>query len=120
MREPTTSDSELDDIYVQSLHSLIAHLNQERFQVKAKLKYVEEYKNLSRWQNLGLGDASDLKNNISSIIIPDRNDHELARRFDVMILALTLARYKGKTEQTTLNEFQMFPANYLQKRTFLR
>jgi len=86
---------ELAESYLSELHQTVAHLDHERFVVKAKLRAVVEFSVDSRWQTLSKSDMSDINQNLSALILPNVGDDELARRFDVLILNYQLALLTG-------------------------
>lgn len=81
----------LAETYLTDLQQLVLGLDTQRFVVKAKLRAVIEYSDKARWGNLSKTDLVDLNTQVSSLILPDKNDDELARRFDVLILTYQLA-----------------------------
>lgn len=87
----TDEQQALAENYINTLHHQITGLNQSRFEVSAKLKWVIEYSDKKRWQQLSKGDVVDIKNHLSGLIPPDKNDDEFARRFDMVVLSYQLA-----------------------------
>ena len=92
----TKVERELAEHYAASLCNQVKNFDIDRFMVKAKLRYVTEYSNKSRWENLNKGDVLDIKANLASLTLPDTDDHELARRFDILMLTLKLAMLTGR------------------------
>ncbi|MDQ6967921.1 MAG: type I restriction-modification enzyme R subunit C-terminal domain-containing protein, partial [Mariprofundaceae bacterium] len=82
---------ELAEGYVKELHKAVASLNQDRFVVKAKLRYVIEYSDIKCWANLSKGDMLDINTHLSALVLPHKEDDEMARRFDVLVLRFQLA-----------------------------
>jgi len=70
---------------------LVASLDINRFVVKANMRAVVEYSDKARWANLSKGDMLDVSTQLSTLILPNKNDDELARRFDILILNYQLA-----------------------------
>jgi type I restriction enzyme, R subunit len=94
VREDADSSVEeraLAEGYIADLHQTIATLDRTRFVVKAKLRYVVEYSEKGRWQNLSKGDTLDINTHLSSLAFPAKEDDELAKRFDILILNYQLA-----------------------------
>jgi len=94
IREQAGSSDEqrpLAESYVEELHQSVAGLDQNRFVVRAKLRFVIEYSDTKRWQNLSKGDMLDINLNVSGLVLPRDGDDELARRFDVLLLNYQLA-----------------------------
>ena len=92
----TSSDQELAAEYVTRLHRLVKTFDYHRFRVKMNLRYVLEYSRAQRWENLSKVDVIDIKQYIAPLVLPDVNEHELARRFDVLILSIQLAMLEGR------------------------
>lgn len=128
IRENADSSDEqraLAETYVDELHALVTNLDRERFVVKAKISSVVEYSDKSRWQNISRSDMLDINTDISNLILPAKEDDELARRFDILILrfqiglltaAYSTDRYMNKISQTSasLLKKQNIPAIALQ------
>jgi type I restriction enzyme, R subunit len=89
-------DNELAGDYAGQLHRQVHDLNRERFVVKMKLRWVLEYSSGDRWENLSRGDVADIRTNLAPLVLPAENEHELARRFDIMMLSLKLALLSGR------------------------
>jgi len=81
----------LAEAYIADLHQTIATLDRTRFVVKAKLRYVVEYSEKTRWQNIFKGDMLDINTHLSALALPEKEDDELAKRFDLLILNYQLA-----------------------------
>ncbi|MEG1001690.1 MAG: DEAD/DEAH box helicase family protein [Cellulosilyticaceae bacterium] len=73
----------------------VSNLNEESFRVKMHQRYVETYKNKEAWQNLGAGNAAEIKEHISPLITP-LTDDELAKRFDYLVYTVDLAYLQNK------------------------
>jgi type I restriction enzyme R subunit len=98
IREQADSSDEqraLAAAYIDELHQLVAQLDRERFVVKAKLKAVVEFSDKARWQNLSKSDMLEINTDLSGLVLPAKDDDELARRFDVLILNYQLALLTG-------------------------
>lgn len=98
LREKADSTDEqrvLAEAYVTELQQLVAGLDVNRFVVKAKMRAVVEYSDKARWENLSPADRLDVNTHLSTLILPNRNDDELARRFDILILNYQLALLSG-------------------------
>ena len=61
-----------------------------------KLRHVKHYSHKLSWANLSPTDVIDLKAHIGGLLLPDKEDHELARRFDIIMLNLKLAMLTSK------------------------
>lgn len=87
------SDKEADlaEIYIDDLHSAVAVLNQNRFEVRAHLRIVNEYTDKKRWENISKGDIADICASLSALPVIAYAKDEQAKRFDLMMLKLQLA-----------------------------
>lgn len=92
----TESEEALACEYAAQLHLLVRTFDYARFQVKMNLRYVLEYSNAERWESLSKGDILDIKKYLAPLVLPDENEHELARRFDVLMLSTLLALLQGR------------------------
>lgn len=89
-------EREVAEHYAETLYSLVTSVDERRFVVKGELRYVVEFSNKKRWQNLSKSDVLDIKEHLSKLILPDNDDDELARRFDVLILSIQWLQLTGK------------------------
>lgn len=119
IRANADSDDEkrlLAGVYIDELHNSVAQLDRERFVVKAKLRAVVEYSNKSRWENLSQSDMLDINTHLSSLILPAKEDDELARRFDVLILNYQLGLLTGAySTDRYLNKINSIAKDLLKK-----
>jgi type I restriction enzyme R subunit len=92
----TSDEKELELYYTDILHSQVKDLDKNRFQVKMNLRYVEHFRNKKNWSNLSNSNFVDIRNYISNLILPESDDHELSRRFDLIMLNLQLAIIASK------------------------
>jgi type I restriction enzyme R subunit len=63
--------------------------------VKAKLRYVVEFSDQQRWQNLSKSDLLDINTELANLVLADKNDDEFARRFDILVLNFQIALLTG-------------------------
>ncbi len=80
--------------YINELYQAIATLDHSRFVVKVQLKTVIEFSDKARWQNLSKIDGIEI-NSLLGLILPNNDDDEFARRFDLLILNYQLALLDG-------------------------
>ena len=99
----TDSDLQLAAEYAKELHNTVSSFDHERFTVKMALEHVVKFSNSSVWENLTGSDMLELKKRVSKLVLPDENDHELARRFDVLLLGLKLAMVDGRETANYVN-----------------
>ena len=86
---------ELRDSYLDELHKTIQNLDENRFVVRKELRYVNDYCNKDRWLNLSKSDVQDINNHLSHLQPASRDDDELARRFDMLILIYQILLLSG-------------------------
>lgn len=60
------------------------------FRIKAKIRFVDKYKDRSSWDNLTESEMNELFNNLGDLV-HIQDDDELAKRFDLVIYNLQLA-----------------------------
>lgn len=73
----------------------ILALDNENFRVRQHLQYVEKYKNKDNWRVLSVVDTNEIKEHISPIIVPIQDD-EFAKRFDLLMYTIELAKLQTK------------------------
>lgn len=84
------SDLELANSLRDLLHQSINQLDKSRFQVGMNLKYVHEFENRARWNNLDSNDVHLIEEHLSDLPVPEVVN-EMARRFDLMMIKLQLS-----------------------------
>lgn len=82
-------------ILVDEMHQMVMELNDNSFRVKEQLRYVETYRNKIMWNKLETTEITDIKEHISPLIVPKKED-ELARRFDYLIYSINLGLLQSK------------------------
>lgn len=90
-----------DNEYVEYRQALLDNLilsvnslNEDNFRVRMELNYVHKYKNESSWKGLGAVSSNEIKTHISPLITPITDD-EFAKRFDVTMYTIQLAKLQG-------------------------
>ena len=73
----------------------MATLDDKRFDVKMKLRFVHKYNKASAYNQIGDTDLIDLEENIAPLVLPYDHD-ELAKRFDFLMYAIMFAYLKGQ------------------------
>lgn len=94
--EANPEEKDLEEYYTEKLYHQVRELDDSRFQVRMNLRHVKHFSHKLSWANLTQSEVLDLKNHISKLILPDKEDHELARRFDIIMLNLKLAMLVSK------------------------
>jgi len=86
LSDKTESEKEVRDQYLNDLHLAVQGLDENRFVVRKELRHVKEYSNKTRWNNLSKSDVQEINNHLSHLQPVSKDDDELARRFDMLIL----------------------------------
>jgi len=110
------AENELLVSYYQQLHETVKAFNHDRFQVKARMKWVLKYSEESAWESLKRSDLNEINENLSPLCLPLRQDHELARRFDVMLFKMIHAEF-NQTPNFSLREKLVGTSKQLLKKT---
>ncbi len=79
------------DALVENAILKINSLNEDNFRVRMELKFVHKYKQASEWISLGTLSVNEIKEHLSSLITP-LNEDEFAKRFDVAMYTILLAK----------------------------
>lgn len=93
--EKSTDEVHLRDTYLDGLHKTIQNLDETRFVVRKELRYVKEFSNKNKWLNLSKSDVQDINSHLSHLQPASRDDDELARRFDMLILIYQILLLSG-------------------------
>lgn len=70
-------------------------LDDDNFRVRQHIQHVHKYKNRANWNSLTVMNVNEIKENISPIIVPF-NDDEFAKRFDLVMYTVELAKLQTK------------------------
>ena len=94
---------ELATDLLDQLHQAVADLDENHFQVKMNLRYVDQFKNRDNWNNLSDIDIQNINDGLSALPPPEKID-ESARRFDLLMLQMQIAdlmelNTRGKIEE---------------------
>jgi type I restriction enzyme, R subunit len=79
---------------VDSVHSTVLTLDDEHYRVRQHLKAVHKFKNKESWNVLSIMDVNEIKEHVSPLI-NSITDDELAKRFDVLMLTIELAKMQN-------------------------
>ena len=93
--EKTPAEIDVRDSFLEELHKSIQHLDENRFVVRKELRHVKEFSNKDRWLNLSKSDVQDINSHLSHLQPASRDDDELARRFDMLILIYQILLLSG-------------------------
>ena len=83
---------------VDELSSSVAALNVEQVQVRQNLEYVEKYSKPDAFQYLNILEADRMIAHLARLMPPSDGD-EYARRFDVVMFQIILAKIDGNTDK---------------------
>ncbi len=114
--EASDEQRELAEGYIGELHAAVAVLDHNRFIVKAKLRTVVEYSDKARWQQISRSDMLEINTDLSSLVLPNPEDDEKARRLDVLILTFQIALLSGAySMERYVNKISTIAAELLKK-----
>lgn len=80
----------IDDVLAQ-----MKKLNEESFRVRQSIQYVHKFKNRTNWDSLTAMDVNEFQQYIAPLIVP-LNDDEFAKRFDLLMYTIELAKLQTK------------------------
>lgn len=108
--EKYKDDNGLQDYRTQlldELHSDIAGLDKDRFEVRMKLKFVLDYGGPNRelWNHLERQDVQIIENNLSALVKPKTGESDLSRFYDRMLYTLMQRRLTAKNSEDYINRF---------------
>lgn len=87
---------------VEAMQKTVLELNDSSFRVKQRLKFVEQYRRSCAWEKLESTNVSDIRKNISPLVMPKR-ENELTRRFDYLMYSVQLGLLQGKNVQQAVH-----------------
>ncbi len=99
--EPSEEQENIQVKFTDDLHKLISSLDESRFEVRKHWRYVVEYKDRARWNNLIQGDLLNIQSNLSHLVDYYQDKDEFAKRFDLLTYKLQLALITTNKAQTT-------------------
>ena len=95
LSDKTEAEREVRDGYLDDLHKAVQSLDENRFVVRKELRYVNDYSNKNRWLNLSKSDVQEINTHLSHLQPVSKDDDELARRFDMLILIYQILLLSG-------------------------
>ena len=116
LSDKTSAELEIRDSYLTELHKTVQNLDENRFVVRKQMRYVTEYSNKAKWLNLSKSDVQEINSHLSHLQPASKNDDELARRFDMLVLMYQILLLTG-SESTGKYMTKIFrTASSLQKK----
>lgn len=85
--------------YKDKLHSVVNGLNLDNFIIRKQRATIEQFDKREHWDQLSEKDISKIGENLAGLPYPD-DDHETARRFDLLIHNLQIAVLTKSNRQT--------------------
>ena len=116
LSEKTDDEKEVRDHYLDDLHKTVQGLDENRFVVRKQLRYVKEYSNKAKWLNLSKSDVQEINNHLSHLQPASKDDDELARRFDMLILIYQILLLSGSDNTGKYTSKIFGTASSLQKK----
>lgn len=86
---------------IQSIIDHLDKLDEGNFRVRQQLKAVHKFRNRQTWESLNVQDVKEFKECIAPIL-PSLLDEEFAKRFDLAVYTIELAKLQQKTAKRTI------------------
>ncbi|MEN8885252.1 MAG: DEAD/DEAH box helicase family protein [Winogradskyella sp.] len=95
LSDKTPEELEVRDAYLAELHTIVQNLDENRFVVRKQLRYVTMFSNKNKWLNLSKSDVQEINMHLSHLQPASKDDDELARRFDMLVLIYQILLLTG-------------------------
>ncbi|MBL0301710.1 MAG: DEAD/DEAH box helicase family protein [Cytophagaceae bacterium] len=117
LHEISPDDAETRENYLNQLNQTVSNLERKRFVVRKELRFVERFSKSEVWQNLNSTYINDIKSHLSHLESGASGDEELARRFDILVLNLQIARLRNSQSARNMIINIIGTAQVLQRKT---
>ncbi|MCF8324585.1 MAG: DEAD/DEAH box helicase family protein [Leadbetterella sp.] len=117
LNEISPDDADTRGNYLNQLHQTVSNLERERFVVRKELRFVEKFSKSEIWQNLSSTDIQEVKSHLYHLESGASGDEELARRFDILVLNLQIARLRNSPSARNMIINIIGTAQVLQRKT---
>jgi len=112
----TVSESGLRQDTVGMLRAQVAGMNSDNFLVRPHRRWVERYRDMDAWRELDLEEATDVAAHLADLPSAMRDDDEVAKRFDLIMLRLQLCRLRDEIgEERLRHQVQEIAAGLLEQ-----
>jgi type I restriction enzyme R subunit len=93
------SDRGLRTDAATNLHKVVSGMNVDNFLVRPAREWVDRYAEWNAWGRLTTAEADEVARHLSGLPSAERDDDEDAKRFDLILLRLQMARLEGDAAQ---------------------
>ncbi|MFR3686055.1 MAG: DEAD/DEAH box helicase family protein [Enterococcus sp.] len=108
-----TPFSEYRNELIDKLLQSVVELDQDNFRIRMEIKYVDKFQKREVWNSLTIIDVNELKNHVTPLIEPKKDD-ELALRFDAWMFTIELSNLTKNNSTQAIRQV-MESAQELQK-----
>jgi type I restriction enzyme R subunit len=115
--EISPAQKEIREQYLSELHGIVARLDDYRIVVRKELRYVNEFRNKKKWNNLNPSDVTTINQHLSHLQTHAKDDDELARRFDMIVLNYQVLLLQGSSESRKFMDRILTTAKALEKKS---
>ncbi len=95
LRDPVT-DVEVRDALAMDLHGQVAAMNLDNFVVRPRRRVIEAYRDSAAWVKLPAEARAELAKEVAGLPSEQPSEPEEAKRFDLLMFSLMLARLKAQ------------------------
>lgn len=81
-------------LLVDELHKEVSSIDETLFSSRMRIEYIHKYNKQEQWENITDGMIRELERHVG-LLLPARDDNELAKRFDYLMFTIELAQLQG-------------------------